>query len=59
MTDKKHYYGLDDIGFIGTQDRTLAQVKSDMKKMSEYIKTEKSGKTIPLSQRRRQLSKVK
>ena len=59
MTDKKQYYGLDDIGFIGTQDRTLAQVKRDMKRMSEYIRAEKSGKAIPLSKRRRRLSKVK
>jgi len=59
MTDKKQYYGLDDIGFIGTQDRTLAQVKRDMKRMSEYIRAEKSGKAVPLSQRRRRLSKVK
>jgi hypothetical protein len=31
MADKKKYYKLDDIGFIGTQDKgTPAQVKKDI-----------------------------
>jgi hypothetical protein len=30
MANKKQYYGLDDIGFIGTQNRTKAQIKKDI-----------------------------
>lgn len=60
MANKKQYYGLDDIGFIGAQDRTPAQVKRDMKKMAEYIKAEKSGKVVALPKRStKRLSKAK
>lgn len=59
MTAKKQYYKLDDIGFIGTQDRTPAQVKRDMKKMAEYIRAEKAGKVITLPKSTRRFSKAK
>jgi hypothetical protein len=60
MTDKKQYYKLDEIGFIGTQDRTPAQVKRDMKKMTEYIRAEKAGRTVSLpGKRNRPASKTK
>jgi hypothetical protein len=60
MGDKKQYYGLDDIGFIGSQDRTPAQVKRDMRKMAEYIRSEKAGRIIARSGKRaRRLSKAK
>lgn len=60
MTDKKQYYKLDDIGFIGTQERTPAQVKRDMKKMAEYIRAEKAGKAVALAgKRNRPASKTK
>ncbi|MEJ7736987.1 MAG: hypothetical protein WKF97_06135 [Chitinophagaceae bacterium] len=48
MADKKQYYGLDEIGFVGTQDkRTPAQVKSDIDSTVQYIKAKKSGNSIP------------
>jgi hypothetical protein len=60
MGDKKQYYGLDDIGFIGSQDRTPAQVKRDMRKMAEYIRSEKAGRIIARSGKpTRRLSKAK
>ncbi len=42
MADKKQYYGLDEIGFVGTQDkRTPAQVKRDVDRTIQYIKAKK------------------
>lgn len=46
MTDKKKYYTLDEIGFIGTQNRTPAQVKKDAERTVAYIKSLKSGKAV-------------
>ena len=49
MAGKKRYYELDEIGFVGTQDkRTPAQVKKDIERTIEYVKARKTGK-IPLS----------
>lgn len=61
MEDKKQYYGLDEIGFIGTQGkRTNLQVKKDIEKTVQFIKARKSGKIIPLSKKAvRRLSKAK
>jgi hypothetical protein len=61
MEDKKQYYGLDEIGFIGTQSkRTNFQVKKDIKMTIKFIKARKSGKIIPLSKKGvRRLSKAK
>ncbi|HTF28768.1 MAG TPA: hypothetical protein VK625_07985 [Flavitalea sp.] len=61
MAGKKQYYELDEIGFVGTQDkRSYAQVKKDIEKTIQYIKTKKTGKNIPLSRKRpKRLSKVK
>ena len=59
MANKKQYYGLDEIGFVGTQDRrTKTQVKKDIEKTVQYIKAKKSGKIISMPPKRR-LSKVK
>lgn len=47
MADRKQYYGLDEIGFVGTQDkRTRTQVKSDIDRTIQYIKSKKSGSSI-------------
>lgn len=47
MADRKQYYGLDEIGFVGTQDkRTRTQVKSDIDRTIQYIKAKKSGNSI-------------
>ena len=59
MTAKKQYYKLDDIGLIGTQDRTPEQIKKDMKKMAEHIRAEKVGKVIAFPKRTRRFSKAK
>ena len=45
MTGKKQYYKLDDIGFVGTQDKgTPAQFKKDIERTIQYIKDLKAGK---------------
>lgn len=61
MDDKKQYYGLDEIGFVGTQGkRTNSQVKKNIEKTVQFIKARKSGKIIPLSKKGvRRLSKAK
>ncbi|MET0461516.1 MAG: hypothetical protein ABW007_00125 [Chitinophagaceae bacterium] len=58
MANKKQYYGLDDIGFIGTQDRTKAQIKKDMEETAKYIKAKKTGKVASIPSKPR-LSKAK
>jgi hypothetical protein len=46
MTTKKKYYQLDDIGFIGTQEKkSKAQVKKDIEKTVQFIKSKKSLKS--------------
>jgi hypothetical protein len=45
MADKKTYYKLDDIGFLGTQKKKSAlQKKTDLAKTGEFIKLLKSRK---------------
>ncbi len=47
MRGKKQYYGLDEVGFVGTQDkRTPAKVKSDIERTIQYIIEKKSGISI-------------
>lgn len=49
MTDKKQYYGLDEIGFVGTQSKkTNAKIKKDIEKTIQLIKDRKFDKVIPL-----------
>lgn len=44
MAGKKQYYGLDEIGFVSTQNkRTPAKVKSDIERTIQYIRAKKSG----------------
>ncbi len=61
MTNKKQYYGLDEIGFVGTQDkRTMAQVKKDIEMTIQYIKASKPGKIIsPLRKKGNKLARTK
>jgi len=48
MANKKQYYDLDEIGFIGTQKKTSpAQQKQDAILTAQIIKAEKSSKVIP------------
>jgi hypothetical protein len=43
--NKNQYYGLDEIGFVGTQDeRTDAQVKKDIDETIRYVKAQKLKK---------------
>ena len=49
MAGKKQYYGLDEIGFLGVQDkRSRAQEKRDIAITVQYIKAKKSGRVVPL-----------
>ena len=59
MAGKEQYYFLDDIGFIGDQSRTEAQVKKDGERMDDYIKALKSGKPNPESKKVKRRSKSK
>ena len=50
MVNKKQYYKLDDIGFVGAQEkRSAAQVKNDAVRTAEIIKSLKLKKSAPLS----------
>jgi hypothetical protein len=52
MANKKQYYGLDEIGFVGTQGKgTSSKVKRDIEKTIQFIKARKSGKIIPYSKK--------
>ena len=55
-SDKERYYALDDIGFIGDQSRTEAQVRRDAKRFSQYLKEHKLGLYNPkVAQKKRKL----
>lgn len=48
MTDKRRYYKLDDIGFVGTQDkRSAAQIKADALRTANIIKAMKETRQNP------------
>lgn len=58
MSYKKQYYGLDEPGFVGTQDkRTNARVKKDIEMTVQYVNANKSGKVIHLVKSRLPKSK--
>jgi hypothetical protein len=45
MANKKQYYGLDEIGFVGTQEKRInTKVKKDIERTIQYLKGKKSGK---------------
>ena len=45
MAGKKQYYKLDEIGFVGTQDKgTPSQIKKDIEEMVKYVKAQKNKK---------------
>lgn len=47
MAGKEQYYFLDEIGFLGDQSRTKAQIKRDAKRTDDYFKALKEGKPNP------------
>ena len=56
MEDRNKYYGLDEIGFVGTQDkRTSTQVNKDIQMTVKYIKAMKSGKAISTPEKNRKV----
>jgi len=58
VEDKKRYYGLDEIGFLGTQDkRTDAQIKNDIRRTIQHIKAKKNAKAGAASLKKSSLSK--
>jgi hypothetical protein len=61
MANKKQYYKLDDIGFVGTQEkRSPAQVKVDALRTANIIKAmKKSKKDSTVTNHRRKVTKVK
>jgi hypothetical protein len=61
VKDKKRYYGLDEIGFVGTQEKgTSAQIKKDIQQTVQYIKDKKAGKAGSARRKKRtSISKVK
>ncbi len=49
MADKKTYYKLDDIGFLGTQEKiSNTRKKADAKKTAEIIDAGKTRKNFPI-----------
>jgi hypothetical protein len=44
LSSKKQYYGLDEIGFIGTQSKDKARVQKDIDKTVQYLKDKKAGR---------------
>ena len=43
MTGKEQYYALDEIGFIGVQDRrSKAKIKKDREEMNQYVKARRA-----------------
>jgi hypothetical protein len=59
MTGKEQYYFLDEIGFIGDQSRTEAQVQRDAKRHTRYLKEHKLGMYNPKFAKRKQKLKSK
>ena len=44
MPNRKQYYGLDDVGFLGVSvKRSAAEIQTDAKRTSDYIKSLKAG----------------
>ena len=59
MADKKEYYKLDDIGFLGTQEKKSAlQKKREIAKTGEIIKFLKSRKIASSSERKARAASV-
>jgi len=57
VADKKRYYGLDEPGFVGTQDkRSSARTKKDIEKTIQYIKAKKTVKASAPSFKKDSLS---
>ena len=49
MAEKKTFYKLDEIGFVGTQEKSSAiHKKADAKKTTEIIKKRKLGKVFSI-----------
>ena len=59
MAGKEQYYFLDEIGFIGDQNRTKTQVKRDMARTSRYFKALKEGRPNPEAGRVKRKAKSK
>lgn len=47
MATKKGYYKLDEVGFVGVQKKSKAQVKRDMADTVQFIRTRIAGKAAP------------
>ncbi len=49
MATISKYKELDEIGFVGDPDRSLAQMRADAKQTSSFIKAHKAGKVVTVS----------
>jgi hypothetical protein len=49
MADKKTYYKLDNIGFVGAQEKISATHKADAKKTAAIIRAKKSAKVFSIA----------
>lgn len=57
--DKKQYYALDDIGFIGIQGRSKAEIKKDREIFTKFFKKKKTEKLSVVSEDATRYSKAK
>jgi hypothetical protein len=48
LNNKKQYYGLDEIGFVGVQDKpkNSSRLKKDIDLTVQYIKDKKAGHSV-------------
>lgn len=54
MTGKEQYYALDEIGFVGVQDkRSKTQLKRDREEMNRYVKAQREQEKKHLSSKKR------
>ena len=52
MANKKNYYELDKIGFLGSQkNRSTAQMKKEIADTIKYVKSKKSANHVAVSKK--------
>jgi len=57
--DKKQYYALDEIGIIGVQGRSKAEVKKDREIFSKFFSEKKGSKPSVVSEKAARYPRVK
>jgi len=59
LNTKKQYYGLDEVGFVGTQRKNITRVQEDIDKTVQYLKDKKAGKPGSRVKKSKPVNKVK